>query len=152
MTEKLVKLIAELEKNIRNYDKLNEGISRSTIGWHIEHSLLTIDRVIERLTQADSRNYKWRLSFLKIIVFVSKTIPRGKGKSPDTVKPKAEITKESLSNHISETKTKVSSLSSIGKDQFFEHPYFGHLKLKQAITFLEIHTTHHLKIIKDILK
>jgi hypothetical protein len=39
----------------------------------------------------------------------------------------------------------------VSKDHFFEHPYFGKLKLKETIRFLEIHTTHHLSIIEDIV-
>ena len=34
----------------------------------------------------------------------------------------------------------------------FKHPYFGVLNLKMTKRFLEIHTNHHLKIIKEILQ
>jgi hypothetical protein len=151
MNKRLTKHIAELEKNIQNYHKLKPGISKSNIGWHIEHSLLTIDRVTERLAQTDSRRYKWKPSLIKLIVFASRTIPRGKAKSPDIVRPKAAASTDSLKKHIGETRERLAKLPGIGENQFFEHPYFGHLKRGQAITFLEIHTKHHLKIIREIL-
>jgi len=43
-------------------------------------------------------------------------------------------------------------LKTLPKDRYFEHPFFGKLKLKQTINFLEIHTMHHLDIIEDIKK
>ena len=43
-------------------------------------------------------------------------------------------------------------LENISKDHYFEHPFFGKIKRKETIRFLEIHTNHHLKIIDDILK
>jgi hypothetical protein len=42
-------------------------------------------------------------------------------------------------------------LELVSRDHFFEHPYFGKLKLKETIRFLEIHTQHHLDIIRDII-
>ena len=35
---------------------------------------------------------------------------------------------------------------------YFRHLIFGYLNKKRTIRFLQIHTAHHLKIIKDILK
>jgi len=150
MTKKLFKLLEILDKNLQSYEQVKPAVSAASIGWHIEHALLTIDRVIERLKHNDPKKYKGKLSFLKIIIFATKTIPRGKARSPEVVKPNTAITKENLSKHISATRNKILELKGIDQNQFFEHPYFGHLKLRQAIKFLEIHTNHHLKIVKDI--
>jgi hypothetical protein len=81
-----------------------------------------------------------------------KKIPRGRAKSPDVVEPKGTITKESLQSHLDKTYAHLTSIPKIGNDQYFEHPIFGHLKLKDTLVFLEIHTRHHLQIIEDILK
>jgi hypothetical protein len=43
-------------------------------------------------------------------------------------------------------------LDSIGAGHYFSHPYFGDTKKKDVIPFLEMHTDHHLKIIKEILQ
>lgn len=150
MNGKLKSLIAELEASIPFADTQQPGISQSTVGWHIEHALLVIDKTIDRLAQADSRNYRWKLSIPKLFVFITNSIPRGRGQSPASVLPAGDLTHEKLVSHIGHTTGKLSQLKQLSPGQFMEHPYFGHLKLKQAIKFLEIHTRHHLKIIKDI--
>ena len=150
MTEKIELLLKELENNIAFYKKQVPTISKSNIGWHIEHSLLTLDRIIEQLSRSNSAEYKWKLNFPKLFVFTTKTIPRGRAESPQSVRPKEEITTDSLTKHLTLTKDKLKELAFIKPRQYFVHPYFGHLKLKQAIKFLEIHTRHHLKIITDI--
>jgi hypothetical protein len=150
MIYKIETLLEELEANILYYNKLQASVSTSSIGWHIEHCLLTLDRIIDRLSQTDPANYKRKFSVLKTLIFATGIIPRGKVRSPKIVKPDETISREDLATHIQRTKEKIRELPHMKPVQFFEHPYFGHLRLKQTIRFLEIHTTHHLKIIKDI--
>ena len=150
MPDKIELLIADLERNIPFSDIQKANVSKANIGWHIEHSLLTIDRITGRLSQTDSRDYKWKLSFAKLFVFATNIIPRGRGEAPASVRPGADINPETLTKHVRVTKEKIKELALMINEQFFEHPYFGHLRLMQAIKFLKIHTKHHLKIIKDI--
>jgi hypothetical protein len=46
----------------------------------------------------------------------------------------------------------LESFNDLEKNSFFIHPLFKQLNKKQTIKFLKLHTNHHFKIIKDILK
>ena len=148
---KLEKLIQLLETKIQVFDKFNQEVSQSNVAWHIEHSLLTINGITDFLVQSNPNNYKWKFKFIRIVVMTMKKIPRGRGKSPKVVQPKDNLSKEHLLNHLLLTKNKIKELEHLSKDNYFEHPFFGKLKSKQTLDFLEIHTKHHLEIIEDIV-
>jgi hypothetical protein len=100
-----------------------------------------------------SRNqiqYKWSFKLSRLIVFTLKKMPRGIAKAPQVVSPAGVITKESMASHILDARKSIEMLETMPKDKFFHHPYFGDLKLKEAIKMLGIYTEHHLKIIQDI--
>jgi len=149
--KKLNKLILELESKVSKQKLTNESISKSNIGWHIKHCLLTIDGIIETLKKSNPSEYKWKFKMLRLIVFMRNKIPRGRGKSPKIVIPK-KYDELSLKKDCKNSIIKIKELESIDKDKYFKHPYFGDLKLDKTIKFLEIHTNHHLEIINDILK
>lgn len=144
-------LINQLESRIEFAENLNQKISQANAGWHIEHSLMTINGITDFLINSDPDDYKWKFNLTRIAVLTIRKIPRGRAKSPEEVQPGVNINNISLQKHISETRKKIQELEFISKDKYFEHPYFGKLKLEQTINFLEIHTIHHLEIIKDIL-
>lgn len=150
MIKNLEILLGTVEKYLPFYEKQVEGISKSPIGWHIEPLLLTLDRVIERLSQTNKKNYKWKFNLSRLVILTTGKIPRGRAKSPSSVRPQTDIHQESLTSHLKLTRDKLKQLEQLDPGQYFEHPYFGHIKLKQTVRFLEIHTTHHLQIIKDI--
>lgn len=148
---KMSELIAGIEKAIPHHNIIAPSISKSSVGWHIEHSLLTINLIIEAVKKSDSLKYRWRFNVKRLLVFTINKIPRGKAKAPKVVTPeKYDI--ESLNMHIKKAKERLNDLSKLDAGNFFLHPYFGNLNLKHTIKFLEIHTNHHLKIIDDILK
>lgn len=89
---------------------------------------------------------------MEICYFVDKKNSTWKGQSAKTAFPPAKLSEAELLYFLKASKEKIQKLSSLPKEKYFSHPYFGHLTLKQAIPFLQIHTEHHLKIIRDILK
>ena len=150
--EKLKKLIHDLESKIPNQEMLNPTISKSSVGWHIEHTLLTMNLIIEAQQKSNPENYKRAFNFYRTLVFAMNKIPRGNAKAPKIVQPKVEFNTETFKNHLEKGKTRLAKLNTISDKNYFKHPYFGYLTLKPTIKFLEIHTDHHLQIINDITK
>ncbi|MFM2048600.1 MAG: hypothetical protein RI955_1148 [Bacteroidota bacterium] len=148
---KLAALVNQLQPHIVDFEKSNIKFSAANVGWQIEHSLITIDMIIMVLKKSNSANFQSKFNFSKFRVFLFNKIPRGRAKAPKIVTPQVGYTIASLQHHITITLQNIDSLSTIQPNQFFKHPYFGDLKLKDAIKFLEIHTQHHLSIIKDII-
>ncbi len=149
--QKLINLVDELASYIPQLEARNETVSSSTVGWQIEHSLLVISSVIEWVKRSDPSKYKWSFRPFKYLIFWRGKIPRGKSRAPKFVVPDT-FTSESLLNHIETCRAKITEFESVGAGHYFSHPYFGDTKKKDVIPFLELHTDHHLKIIKDILK
>lgn len=148
---KLQQYLNELETKISKKENHNNDISKSNVGWHIEHILLTINLIIEEVRKSNPENYEWSFKLPRILVFATNKIPRGKAKAPKIVVPKT-YDEQTLLEHLKITKFKIQELENLISDKYFNHPFFGNLKLYKTIKFLEIHTSHHLKIINDILK
>ncbi len=146
----LEKFITELEAAIPKQEIINWEVSHSSVGWHIEHTLLTLCIIIDAIKNSDPKEYKWTFSGKRFLLLLFKFIPRGKAKAPGVVQPRQYDT-ETLKTHIEKAKTKLKEINTLHPDNFFTHPYLGKLKLKPALKFLEIHTHHHLHIIHDIL-
>ncbi len=150
--DKLLKLLNELESKIPNSERLNLSVSKSSVGWHIEHTLITTIEIIKALKNSMPQDYKWKFNPARVFVYAINKIPRGKGRAPQSVLPKGLIVTDNLSKNIQVAKMKVKELSDLHSNNYFEHPYFGKLNLKPSIKFLKLHTRHHIKIINDITK
>ena len=150
--KRLNALIDELADFIPDHEILNPAVSASSIGWHIEHSLLTLNLVVQKISESEPENYQPKFNFWKTIILVFKKLPRGKVKAPKMVRPNNEHTAESLKNHIAVTKENIKVFSNLKKNHFFIHPFLGAMNLKQTICFLGIHTRHHLGIMNEIRK
>ena len=149
--KKLAELIDELESFIKDQQKVNPAISAGSIGWHIEHCLLTIDIVIEALRQSVPEEYQPKFHLWKNIVMTSKIIPRGRAKAPRSVRPANDLSTESLFRHVVNCRGQLNVFKTLERNHHFLHPYFGQMNSNQAVKFLRIHTRHHLKIIKEIV-
>ena len=148
----LLPLLQQLENHISNFEKTNPKVSNSTVGWQIDHCLLVINGIIGQIEISDPLKYQPKWTFPKFMVFTTGKIPRGKAKAPKVVIPTQVATQEELISKLAAAKNNVLKLDSFSENQFFNHPYFKDLNVKQTKKFLTIHTKHHLKIIQDILK
>ena len=148
----LLPLLHQLENHIKNKEKTNPKVSNSTVGWQIDHCLLVINGIIGQIEISDPLKYQPKWTFPKFMVFTTGKIPRGKAKAPKVVVPIQVATQEELLAKLAAAKNNVLKLDTFSENQFFNHPFFKDLNVKQTKKFLTIHTKHHLKIIQDILK
>jgi hypothetical protein len=147
---KLMSQLEELEANLVELETENPSISSASVGWHLEHSMLVLNAVIESMKKSDPAAFKQSFNLKKLIIFSRRKFPRGKGKAPKAVTPTVQPNAVDVQHHLEKTKLAVAELSTLDKAVFFKHPLFGHLRLRDAIRFLEIHTEHHLRIVRDI--
>ena len=142
--------LSELYAYVADAENINETVSSVNIGWHIEHTLLVIIKIIESVIKSDPGKYKWKFNISRTIVFTLNKIPRGKGIAPDIVKPKQKepVDYDSL---FAKTKMSIEELQKADPNQYFLHPVFGNLHKKNTFIMLDIHTRHHIHIINDIL-
>lgn len=144
-------LINELENKLPFIEKKNTAISQVTVGWHLEHSLLALIKMISAVEHSDPANYKWAFNLKRTIVLMLGKIPRGKAKAPDSVRPGEEINKTAITALLEKAKQKIVMFEKLTGDKYFTHPVFGDIRLKQSRRVIAIHTYHHIRIMNDII-
>tara|TARA_R110002072_G_scaffold30166_4_gene94605 strand:+ start:1025 stop:1474 length:450 start_codon:yes stop_codon:yes gene_type:complete len=149
MLEKELKFI---EDSIRLKERKNLKVSKATVGWHLDHSLKVLNSVLLAIKESDPNLYKKKFNSVRFVTFTLNRFPRGKVKAPKRVLPPEIIETNAIENQLKEVRSKLKYMDELEENQFFDHPFFNHLNKKQTIKFLGMHTNHHLKIIKDILK
>jgi hypothetical protein len=148
----LTSLISELENSLPFVEQKKEAVSQVNVGWHLEHSLLALIKMITAVEHSNPVDYKWTFNLKRSIVLGLGKIPRGKARVPDAVNPTGETSIGNINGLLEKAKQKIASFESMSHDKYFTHPVFGDLKLKQARRVIAIHTRHHIKIINDIVR
>ena len=67
--KKLESLFKKLENKIEYSTVLNPEVSKGSVGWHIEHILLTTSLIIRAIEKSNSLDYKSKFNFVKMCVF-----------------------------------------------------------------------------------
>jgi hypothetical protein len=147
----LLALINDLENKLPFIEQRKEAVSQVTIGWHLEHSLLAMIKMITAVEQSNPADYENEFNLKRSIVLTLGKIPRGSAKVPDSVKPGEEINIANITGVIEKAKQKAVLFEKLSEDKFFKHPVFGDLQVKKARRIIAIHTYHHIKIINDII-
>lgn len=148
----LTAVINRLENYIPHNEVADLNVSQGAVGWHIAHTLLTINVVADALVSSNPEEYRWKFDWRRSFLLTIGKIPRGKIRAPEAVRVKETPDKTSLAAQVTATREKVKALHNLQPRNYFTHPFLGKIKLKPAIRFLCIHTQHHLKIIEDLVQ
>ena len=142
--------LSALHRYITDEEKLNPAVSSVSTGWHIAHSLLVIIKITEALAHSDPARYAWKFNLPRVLAFTFNRFSRGRARAPESVKPDMSgITDfEAL---FAQARQSIEKLKNLHPDQHFVHPVFGMLNKKNTFIMLDIHTRHHLGIIRDIV-
>jgi hypothetical protein len=147
----IASILTALTSKFDDYNRMNTIVSKSSVGWHLEHSLKTIDQIVTACKKSDSTTYRWKFNLNRFLIMdVLHKIPRGKARAPKVVQPEGDISKESLQLHLEKVQQNLENWEDMNENCYFFHPYFGNLNKKTTEKFLALHTNHHLKIIEDI--
>ena len=148
----LNQLINDIEAYIPLKDKKKTSVSKTTVGWQLDHTLKVFNAVSHSIEKSNPKEYKRQFNLWRTILFPICYIPRGKARAPKSVIPPKVIIIKDLKYQINISKGHIEKLKTLPKKANFKHFVFGILSKKQTLRFLEMHTKHHLKIVKDILK
>lgn len=153
-TSKLHAIIEELSQHIPNKDLVKPKVSSSSVAWQISHSLKVMYLSLKAVETSDPSEYDAGFNLKKSLVLAIGYIPRGSVKAPKMVQPEeGEISESFLRESIEKIKQKIQKLPEISQEKsFMPHPLMGKLHRADTIRFLEVHTNHHLKIIREIVK
>lgn len=144
--------LKEMESYFPYLDALDPRISKVNVGWHLAHGFKVINVVCNALKTSSPNNFRPGFNLKREIVFILGSFPRGKAKAPKAVIPEGEIKLEDLVDTLESAKRNILEYDALERNNYFDHPYFNQLNKIQAKRLLEVHTQHHLKIIRDILK
>ncbi|OEK05531.1 hypothetical protein BFP71_09730 [Roseivirga misakiensis] len=142
----------KIESLIPLRDSLNAEVSKSDVAWHIDHMLKVVNKIYDSLSSSDPTEYKYQFSLARPFVFLWGDFPRGIATSPKVVLPPDNINTADIYTQLKEARDKMDRFDELPKKSFFYHFAFKNLNRRRTKRFIEVHTKHHLKIIRDILK
>lgn len=151
-TSRLKAKLDEVASYVAVRDSKNPEVSEAAVSWHMDHIFLVVNEIYETVEESEESDFKNEFNMTRAYVFTFNSIPRGRATAPESVRPKDNIDIDAIQIHYDQALATVEKFSELPENKHINHPVFGTINRDQTIKFLTIHTEHHLKIIRDILK
>jgi len=127
------------------------AVSGWSVGMHVHHCCLAMIGTCRVLDRSEPPPPPSRPPVIKMVVFTTGRIIRGRARSPERVLPQADIPPAELHALLEEAERQVGAAGNLEPEKWFKHFMFGVLKRDDALRFLRIHNHHHLRIVSDIV-
>jgi hypothetical protein len=136
--------------------KRNTAVSGWSILEHLDHLTIVNAAIIGRINAllAEPAAASGGMNDLGVKIFAAGEIPRGLGKSPEFALPKntssddLHACAEEACDAMRKLKIRLSEIET--SQSRGAHPVLGTLTACEWLRFMEIHTQHHLKIVREI--
>jgi len=148
----ILNYLRHFECLIPKKDCNNIAVSLKPVGWHVAHSLKVIQAICNTVQASDPKTYRSNLNLERSICFITNSMPIGWYIAPKSTLPPKNIETNYLKEELLATILKLSSFEKLDKYANFWHPCLGQLHKKNTLRYMEIHTLHHVKIIRKILR
>ena len=161
--KRLAGVLEAVERSIDEHgeklDRAEPEVSNWTIGQQFDHLLRATEhnlkavRLIER--GDDERLNSEPRTRAAGGLFSKGSIPRGIAEAPESVQPDSSPKLEELTARLAAVRELEAAFDTSPDhwarvDQKLDHPSLGPLDPEEWLRFAEIHTAHHLEIIRDI--
>lgn len=140
----------ELQGWVVSRDDVHPKVSHWSVGQQIAHCCLVVESVARALQDSVPPAPRAKLTAVRLGVFWTGRIPRGRAKAPRRAHPEPGHSTQELNSRLGEAERNMQAIRSLAPDAWFRHFVFDVLKRDQSLRFLRIHTDHHLRIIAEI--
>ena len=127
------------------------AVSDWSIGMHVHHCCLAMIGICQSLIASTPPPPRAGFSLVRSLVFLSGRIPRGRGRSPDLVMPRQNVSPAELRTLLDQSGRILTEVHDLDPNAWFRHFAFGVLDRDKTLRFILIHNRHHLRIISDIV-
>jgi len=148
----LDKELNQIESYLSSMDKINVEVSKAPVKWHLYHSLKVINGVLKEAQNSIPEEYNPKTNRQWRYVSIFNKIPRNKVTAPSKVNPSYNIQKDQIIAELQKARKSIEGWSDLEKNNFYKHAVLANLNKRKIKKFLRVHSRHHLKIVKDILK
>jgi len=121
---------------------------------HFDHMIKVAHSILYVLAKPEIVAAPRGINLLGRIVLVLGWMPRGRAQAPERLRGGA-VTVEELQARLTELEAmldRVAGRTDAPTVPILRHPTFGGLTREQALRFIIIHTEHHLKIVRTVIR
>ena len=141
----------DLLRSVEHSAVIASDVSHWSVGMHVHHCCLAMIGICQSLIASTPPPPQSRWSPITSLIFLTGSIPRGRGKAPDVALPKQDVSTEELLSLLDRSEQALAEASRLDSNRWFKHFAFGILNREKSLKLVRIHNRHHLRIIADIM-